>query len=168
MGKLKEKRAVDKIVSFLKEEEPLKLVSIKALSEIGDTNTIGDLLPLVEDSSVTVKSAAVNSLSGFDTLFVSYFEKNIKGEIHSELLIAGARAVEKDSSDYRERVKHILFKYMEDSDWKKREYAARGLVLLGGEDVEEKFKEIIDSEENTIVKSIIRRYLDTLPQRHYE
>jgi len=165
MGKIKEKRAVGKIISFLKEDEPLQLVSIKALGEIGETSAIADLLPLVNSNSVTVRSAAMNSLAGFDTLFIPYFEKNIKKDFPSELLLVGAKAVQKDSSDYRNRVKNILFKYIEDSDWERREYAARGLSLLGGEDVEEKFKGIIDSEESLIAKSIIRRYLDGLPRR---
>jgi len=161
MGKLKEKRAVNKIISFLKENEPLKLVSIKALGQIRDENTIDDLYPLISDSSVTVRSAAISSLSKFDTLIVPYIEKKAKGDFPGEILLVGAKAVEKDSSEYRSRVKDILFKYIEDSDWKKREYAARGLILLGGEDVEEKFNAIIDSEGSLIVKSIIRRYLDT-------
>jgi len=166
MGKLKEKRAIDKIISFLKEDEPLRLVSIKALGEIGDTNAIESLFPLVSDLSVAVKSAAINSLSRFDTLLVPYIEKKAKGDFPCEILLVGAKAVEKDSSDYRERIKNILFKYMEDSDWEKREYATRGLVLLGGEDVEEKFETMIKSEENLIVRSIIKRYLDGLPRRH--
>jgi len=166
MGKLKEKRSINKIISFLKEGEPLKLVSIKTLGEINDVNAIGDLFPLIGDSSVTVRSAAIRSLSKFDTLIVPYIEKKVERDFPSEILLVGAKAVKKDSSDYRERIKKILFKYVEDSDWKKREYAARGLILLGGEDVEKKFEKIIDSEESTIVKSIIRRYLDGLPLRH--
>jgi len=161
MGKLKEKRSINKIISFLNEDEPLKLVSIKALGEIGDTNAIESLFPLVGDLSVTVKSAAISSLAGFDTLLVPYIEKKVKKDFPCEILLVGAKAVEKDSSDYRERIKNILFEYIEDRDWRKREYAARGLILLGGEDVEEKFNAIIDSEESIIVKSIIRRYLDT-------
>jgi len=168
MGKLKEKRAVNKIISFLKEDEPLKLVSIKALGEINDTNTIDGLLPFINSKSVAVKSAAIRSLSQFDTLIVPYLEKRVKGDFACELLLIAAKAVKKDSSDYRERVKNILFKYIENSDWKNREYAARGLTILGGEDVEEKFEKIVDSEESTIVKSIIRRYLDTLPRRQEE
>jgi HEAT repeat protein len=166
MGKLKEKRAVDRIVTFLNEDEPLRLVSIKALGQIGDTNTIDDLFPLINSESVTVRSAAVNSLSLFDTLIVPYIEKKVKKDFPGELLLVAAKAVEKDSSDYRERVKNILFKYVEDSDQEKRKYAVRGLVLLGGEDVEKKFEGIINAEESAIVKSIIRRYLDGLPRRH--
>jgi len=168
MGKLKEKRSVNKIISFLKEDEPLKLVSIKALGEIVDTNTINDLFPLIGDSSVAVRSAAIRSLSRFDTLIVPYMEKKVKGDFAFEILLVGAKAVEKDSSDYRERVKNVLFKYLEDSNLEKREYAVRGLVLLGGEDVEEKFNAIVDTEKSLIVKSIIRRYLDTLPRRQKE
>jgi HEAT repeat protein len=160
MGKLKEKRAVNKIVSFLNEDEPLKLVSIKALGEINDVNTIDDLFPLIGDSSITVRSSVINSLSRFDTLIVPYIEKKARGDFPCEILLVGAKAVEKDSSGYREKVKYILFKYIEDSDQKKREYAVRGLILLGGEDVEKEFEKIIDSEESIIVKSIIRRYLD--------
>jgi HEAT repeat protein len=166
MGKLKEKRTVDRIVSFLNEDEPLKLVSIKALGEIGDTNTMDDLFPFVNSESVTIRSAAIHSLSQFDTLIVPYIEEKVKKDFPCELLLVATKAVKKDSSDYRKRVKDILFKYIKDSDWEKRKYAARGLTLLGGEDVEEKFKKIIDSEESTIVKSIIRRYLDVEPQRH--
>jgi hypothetical protein len=161
MGKLKEKRSIDKIISFLKEDEPLKLVSIKALGEIGDTNAIDCLFGLIKDPSVTVKSAVMLSLANFDTLLVPHIEKKVKKDFPCELLLVGAKAVEKDSSDCRERIKNILFKYIEDSDLKKREYAARGLTILGGEDVREKFNMIIDSEESLIVKSIIRRYLDT-------
>jgi hypothetical protein len=168
MGKLKEKRSIDKIIPFLKEDEPLKLVSIKALGEIGDTSVINILIEKIDYNSVTVRSAVMNSLAGFDTLFVPYFEKNIKKDFPSELLLVGAKAVLKDSSDYRIRVKNILFKYVEDSDWEKRQYAARGLVMLGGEDVKEKFEKIIDSEESNIVKGIIRRYLDTLPEKQEE
>jgi len=166
MGKLEEKRSINKIISFLKEDEPLKLVSIKALGEINDVNTIGDLFSLVNNESVTVRSAAIYSLSLFDTLVVPYVEKKVKKDFPCELLLVAAKAVEKDSSDYRDRVKNVLFKYLEDSDVKKRKYAARGLSSLGGEDVTEKFKAIVDSEEKAIVKSIIRRYLDALPQRH--
>ncbi len=164
MGKLKERRAVNKISSFLDEDEPLRLVSIKALGEIGDTSVINLLIEEINDNSVTVRSAAMNSLAGFDTLFIPYFEKKIKKGFPTELLLVVAKAVRKDSSDYRNRVKDILFKYIEDSNREKREYAVRGLILLGGEDVEEKFKEIIDSEESAIVKGIIRRYLDGLPR----
>lgn len=166
MGKLKEERAVDKIISFLEEDEPLKLVSIKALGEINDANSIDYLFPLVNSKSVTVRSAAISSLSKFDTLIVPHIEKKVKGDFASELLLVAAKAVKKDSSDYKQRVKNILFEHVEDSDWEKRKYAARGLIILGGEDVEEKFNVIIDSEESPIVKSIIRRYLDTLPRRH--
>jgi len=168
MGKIKERRALNKIISFLNEDEPLKLVSIKALGDIGDTIAINPLIKKIRDNSVTIRSAAMNSLAGFDTLFVPYFEKNIKKDFPPELLLIGAKAVQKDSTDYRSRVKNILFKHIEDSDWKNREYAARGLCLLGGEDVEEKFNMLVDSEENLIVKSIIRRYLDALPRRHKE
>ena len=150
----------------MNEDEPLKLVSIKALGGIGDTNTIEYLFPLIEDSSVTVKSAAISALAVFDTLLIPYIEKRLEKEFSPELLLLGARTVEKDSSDYRERVKNILFEQIEDSDQEKRKYAARGLVLLGGEDVKEKFSAMFDSEENPIVKSIIRRYLDGLLQRH--
>lgn len=166
MGKLKEKRAVNKIISFLKEDEPLQLVSIKALGEIGDTSVINVLIEKIDDNSVTVRSAAMNSLAKFDTLFIPYFEKKIKKKFPSELLLVGAKAVEKDSSDYRGKVKSILFKYTEDSDQEKRKYAARGLVLLGGEDVDEKFNAMVDSEESTIIKAIIRRYLDNQRRRH--
>jgi HEAT repeat protein len=165
MGKLKEKKALDKIVSFLKEDEPLKLVSIKALGQINDVKTIDNLLPLVNSESVTVRSAAIRSLAKFDTLIVPIIEKKLKGDFPCELLLVAAEAVEEDSSDYRERVEDILFKHLEDSEWKKRKYAARGLILLGGEDVREKFEEIIDSEKSIIVKSIIRRYLDGVPRR---
>ncbi|MEJ2354301.1 MAG: hypothetical protein P8Y62_00100 [candidate division WOR-3 bacterium] len=160
MGKLKEKRAINKIISFLNEDEPLKLVSIKALGEIGDVSVIDNLFPLIKSESITVRSAAINSLSQFDTLIVPHIEKKVKKDFPCELLLVAAKAVLKDSSDYRERVKNILFKYIEDSDWEKREYAARGLILLGGEDVEKEFEKIIDSEKSIIVKSIIRRYLD--------
>jgi HEAT repeat protein len=166
MGKLKEKRAVNKIISYLKEDEPLQLVSIKALGEIGEVRVIPHLLPLIDSKSVTVRSAAMNSLAGFDTLFVPYFEKNIKKDFPPELLLVGAKAVQKDSSDYRNRVKNILFKYIGDSDWQRREYVARGLIVLGGEDVEKKFEMILDSEPSPVVKDIIRRYLDNQPQRH--
>jgi HEAT repeat protein len=166
MGKLKEKRSVNKIISFLKEDEPLKLVSIKALGQINDVNTIDDLFPLIDDSFVTVRSAAISSLSRFDTLIVPYIEKAVKYDFPCEVLLVGAKAVRKDSSDYNRRIKDLLFKYVEDSDCEKRAYAARGLILLGGEDVEEKLMGIVDSEESIIVKSIIRRYLDALPQRH--
>ncbi|MBN1694165.1 HEAT repeat domain-containing protein, partial [candidate division WOR-3 bacterium] len=166
MGKLKEKRSIDKIISFLKEDEPLKLVSIKALGEINDVNTIDDLFPLVSNESVTVRSAVMHSLAKFDTLLVPYIEKKVKKDFSCELLLVAAKAVEKDSSDYRQRVKNILFRYVEDSDWKKRKYAARGLTLLGGEDVEEKFNAIVDTEKSLIVKSLIRRYLDGLSRRH--
>ncbi len=166
MGKLKEKRAVGKIISFLKEDEPLQLLSIKALGEINDENTIDDLFPLVNSKSVTVRSAAINSLSSFDTLLVPHLEKKFKGDFASELLLIGAKAVKNDSSDYKQRVKNILFKYIEDSNLEKREYAARGLIILGGEDVEEKFNTIVDSEKSPIVKAIIRRYLDRLLGRH--
>jgi hypothetical protein len=164
MGKLKERRSVDKIISFLREDEPLKLVSIKTLGEIGDTDAIENLFDLIDGSSVTVKSAAIRSLSQFDTLIVPHIEKKVKKDFPCELLLVGAKAVRKDSSDYREKVKNILFKYIEDSNLEKREYAARGLTILGGEDVGKKFEEIIDSEESVIVKSIIRRYLDGLPR----
>jgi len=166
MGKLKEKRSINKIISFLKEDEPLKLVSIKALGEINDVNTIDDLFPLINSESVAVRSAVIQSLVQFDTLIVPYIEKKVEKDFHCELLLIGAKAVKKDSSNCRERVKNILFEHIEDSDWKKREYAARGLILLGGEDVKGKFENIIDSEESLIVKSIIRRYLDMKPQRH--
>jgi hypothetical protein len=166
MGKLKEKRALNKIISFLEEDEPLKLVSIKALGEINDVNTIDALFPLVNSESVTIRSAAIRSLAKFDTLIVSHIEKRVKKDFPCELLLVAAKTVEKDSSDYREKVKNILFEYIENPDWKKRKYSARGLTLLGGEDVREKFEKIVDSEESNIVKSIIRRYLDGLPRRH--
>jgi HEAT repeat protein len=166
LGKLKEKRAVGKIISFLKEDEPLQLVSINTLGEIRDTNAISDLLPLVNSKSVTVRSAAMNSLAGFDTLFVPYLEKNTRKDFPPELLLVGAKAVQKDSSDYRDRVKKILFKYLDNSERRKREYAVRGLSTLGGEDVESKLKAMLDSEKNPVVESIIRRFLDKLPQRH--
>jgi HEAT repeat protein len=165
MGKLKEKRALNKIISFLKEDEPLRLVSVKALGEINDVNTIDDLFALIDDPSVAVRSAAIRSLSQFDTLIVPYIEKKIRKDFSCELLLIGAKAVKEDSSNYRQRVKNILFKYIEDSDWKKREYAARGLTILGGEDVEEKFSTLVDTEKSLIVKSIVRRYLDGLGRR---
>jgi hypothetical protein len=165
LGKIKEKRAVNKINSFLNGDEPLKLVSIKALGEIQDITVIGTLFNLIDDPSVTVRSAAMWSLAQFDTLLIPYIEKKVKKDFSGELLLVAAKAVEKDSSDYRDRVKSVLFKYLEYSDVKMRKYAARGLVLLGGEDVKKKFKEIIDSEESAIVKSIIRRYLDAELER---
>ncbi len=161
MGKIKERRAVNKIISFLNEDEPLRLVSIKTLGEIEDTNAIEHLFDLIVDPSVTVRSAAMQSLAKFDTLIIPHLEKRVKKDFSCELLLIGAKSVEKDSSYYRERIKNILFEHIEDPDWEKREYAARGLILLGGEDVKEKFEKLIDSEESIIVKSIIRRYLDT-------
>jgi HEAT repeat protein len=166
MGKVKEKRALNKIISFLNEDEPLKLVSIKALGEIRDTDAIEQLFDIINDPSVTVRSASMSSLARFDTLLIPYIEKKVKKDFSGELLLAAAKAVEKDSSDYKGKVKDILFKYTKDSDRKKREYAVRGLTILGGEDVKEKFEKIIDSEESVIVKSIIRRYLDNQPRRH--
>jgi len=95
-----------------------------------------------------------------------YIEKKVEKDFHCELLLIGAKAVRQNSSKYRDRVENILFENLEHPDWKRREYAARGLCLLGGEDVKGKFEKIIDSEESNIVKSIIRRYLDGLPRRH--
>lgn len=165
MGKLKEKRAVNKIISFLKEDEPLKLVSIRALSEIGDTSAINDLFPLLEDSSVTVRSAAIHSLAEFDTIVVSYIEKKAERNFPGELLLVGAKAVEDDSSGCRDIIKNILFNYLGDNDPKKREYAARGLCLIGGEEVEDKFIEIINTEESLIVRDIIKRFFDIVQRK---
>ncbi|MCK4225479.1 hypothetical protein KAX29_01155, partial [candidate division WOR-3 bacterium] len=62
-----------------------------------------------------------------------------------------------DSSNYRRKAKRLLFRYIEDSNWKKREYAARGLLILGGDDVKKRFKLLSESEPNPVVRGILKQ-----------
>ncbi len=156
LGKVKEEKSVGKIIGFLREKEPLKITSIRALGEIGDTAAIEPILKQMKNPSVTVRSSIEQSLVSYDTLLYPFIEKQLNGNFYPELLLTLAKAVEADSSNYRRKVKRLLFKYLEDTDWKRREYAARGLKLLGGEDVIERFKLLVDCEPNPFVRGVLK------------
>ncbi|MEO0293194.1 MAG: HEAT repeat domain-containing protein [candidate division WOR-3 bacterium] len=161
LGKIKEKRAVNKLISYLSlKDERLLVVSITALGEIRDTAAIRPLLPLINSPSLIVKSAAINSLVQFDTLIIPYIKENLRGDFPPEFLIVVSKAIEKYSdSFYKDEVKKLLFEYVKNSDWKKREFSVRGLSLLGGEDVKTLFLEILPNEKSYIIKGIIERFL---------
>lgn len=164
LGKVKEKRAVDELIGYLDEEEPLKINSIKALGEIGDTIAINPLLDQFESPLVTVRSSILKSLISFDTLLYPYIEKRLEKDFHPDLLLLGAKAIASECGNYRREVKRSLFIYLDSSDWEKRLYAARGLSLLGGKDVAVKFRLKLDSEPNPLVRGIFTFFL----QRYVE
>ena len=157
LGKVRETKAVNELIGYLDEDEPLKINSVKALGEIGDTIAITALLDELNSPYVTVRSSVEKSLIHFDTLLYPYIKKRIKGDFLPELLLLGSKSVFKDSSNYRRKVKRLLFRYIEDSNWKKREYAARGLLILGGDDVKERFKLLSESEPNPVVRGILKQ-----------
>ncbi len=156
LGKVKEKRSVDELIGYLREDEPLKITSVKALGEIGDSSAINPLLEQLGNPYVTVRSAVVKSLISFDTLLYPYIEKRLEGNFYPELLLLGAEALRADSSNYRRKIKRLLFNYLEDPDWKVRLYAARGLSILTGEDVRERFRLKLDSEPNPVVRGVFK------------
>jgi hypothetical protein len=162
LGKLKEKRAVSELIEFLDRDEPLKISSIKSLGEIGDTSSINPILDKLDSPYVTVKSSILKSLISYDTLLYPYIEKRLKKDFHPEILLLSAEIVKKDTNNYRRKVKRLLFNYLESSDWKNREFSARALSILGGVDVEEKFRIKIPSEPNPLVRGIFVRFLNKI------
>ncbi len=160
LGEVKEERAVDELIGCLDKEEPLKITSIKALCEIRDTSAINPLLNQLSNPYVTVRASIVKSLANFDTLLYPYIEKRLEEDFSPELLLLGAEALTSDGSNYRRKFKRLLFNFLENCDWKIREYSARGLSILTGEDVKERFKLKLGSEPNQIVRGVIKFYLE--------
>ncbi len=162
LGKLGDKRVIKELIEFLDSDEPLKISSIKSLGEIGDTSSINPILDELDSPYGTVRSSIIKSLVSYDTLLYPYIEKRLKDYFHPEILLLSAEIVSKDSNNYRRKVKKLLFNYLESSDWKIREYSARALSILGGVDVEEKFRIKIPSEPNPLVRGIFVKFLNKI------
>ena len=130
------------------------------MCEIRDTSAINPLLNQLSNPYVTVRASILKSLANFDTLLYPYIEERLEDDFSPELLLLGAEALTSDSSNYRRKFKRLLFNFLENCDWKIREYSARGLAILTGEDVKERFKLKLGSEPNHIVRGVIKFYLE--------
>lgn len=160
LGKLEEKRAVDEISRSLNENEPEKITAIRALGWIKDTVTVEPLLECLNSPVVTIRSAAMNALVEFDTLAFNYIRKRIENRFCPELLVVLARTVTVDSTPggkYRRRGKKIMYNYLQDENWRIREFAVRALNILGGKDVKKRYKLLMDSEPNPFVRGMMEK-----------
>ena len=158
LGRLKSERAREKIEKYLGEEkEDVRITSIEALKNIGDTLSIPSLIPLLNDRFTTVRSACIDALYKFGADITEWVES--KWRNYPLILYVGGKVAGENTGEKTDRIKNILFTALDSKDDYTRYMAVLGLSEIKDSAVKTAFQLRVWKEKQPVIRDVMKRYL---------
>ncbi len=157
LGKLKDGREI--IEEFLKSKnEDVRIVSLQALGEIKDKNSLRVILPLLKDNMTTVRSTALQTLEKYSIDILDILKENYKN--YPELLYVSGKIIKDKNGDKVDEILRILVNSIEEKDDRVRYFAALGLYYSEKNIARNLFGNYYIKENNKFIRDIMKRELN--------